>query len=166
MKKLLMIILATGLLAACSEEATEPEKPEVETQQVETTTNEPEEKQIDTSVYEFASNVDVTDARDINSHITLEIDMKTDNQGLAFQHVLNQTYDFLQLPDIEGAETVTINVLVEGKKIAMFTTKPGELEINDDVPMAQLVLNASVVEMALPKVKEYAAAMELKMNKE
>lgn len=159
MKKLLIIIMAAGIFTACSEKATEPEKPEEETQQVETNTNESEVNQIDTSVYEYASNVDVTDVRDINNHITLMIDMKTDNPGMAFQHVLNQTYDFLQQSDIEGAETIGINVRVAGNKVGMFTAYPDKFIPNDDEPMSDAVLAASEIEMMTEDVGKFGETM-------
>lgn len=163
MKKLFMVIMATGILTACSEEATEPEKPEEATQQVET--NQPEQNQIDTSVYEYASNVDVTNARDINNHITLMIDMKTENRGMAFQHVLNQTYDFLQQPDIEGAETIGINVRVDDVKIGMFTAYPDKFIPNDNEPMSDAVLAASEIEMMTEDVEKFGETMGWKLDK-
>ncbi|MDV6377719.1 hypothetical protein ORD22_05500 [Sporosarcina sp. GW1-11] len=118
-------------------------------------------KEIDTSVYEYVSNIDVTDARDINNHITLMIDMKTENQGLAFQHVLNQTYDFLQQTDIKDAKTIGINVCVKGNKVGMFTVYPERFQPNDNEPMADVVLVASEVEMVNSEVEEFGRLMEL-----
>lgn len=179
MRKYLLLPTLALLLTACvNDEVEQPKKqpePSVEKQESKEESKkevtEPTEevvidKEIDTSVYQYASKVDVTDAREINDHITLMIDMKTDNHGMAFQHVLNQTYDFLQQPEITDAKTISVNIRVDGKKIAMFTAHPGKLKTNDEESMAQLVLDASVVEMVLPTVEDYATAMELKMNKE
>ncbi|GKV66709.1 MULTISPECIES: hypothetical protein [unclassified Sporosarcina] len=122
---------------------------------------EPVKKEINTSVYEYASNIDITDARDLNDHITLMIDMKTDNEGMAFQHVLNQTYDFVQQPDIEGAKTIGINVRVKGDKVGMFTIYPEKFKANDDEPMADAVLAASDLEMVNAEVEQFGKVMEL-----
>ncbi|MCM3636522.1 hypothetical protein M3152_02230 [Sporosarcina luteola] len=164
MKKILMMIMAAGILTACSEEATEPKKPEEESQQIETNTNESGVNQIDTSVYEYASNVDITDARELNNHITLMIDMKTDNPGMAFQHVLNQTYDFMQQSDIEGAETIGINVRVDGNKVGMFTAYPDKFIPNDDEPMSDAVLAASEIQMMTEEVEKFGETMGWKKD--
>ena len=109
----------------------------------------------------------MTDALEINDHITLMIDMPESNtMGLAFQHVANQTYEFLQQESAKEAKTIGINIRQDGTKIAMFTVHPDKFEENDEAPMAQLVLDASIVEMALPEVEEYAETTDLKLKKE
>src|SRR5690625_5276787 len=118
-------------------------------------------------MYEYAENIDVTDALEINDHITLMIDMPESNaMGLAFQHAASQTYDFLKQESAKEAKTIGINVRQDGAKIAMFTVYPDEFEEGPEAPMAQVVLEAAIVEMALPEVEEYAETMELKLEKE
>ncbi|WP_025782928.1 hypothetical protein [Sporosarcina sp. D27] len=170
MKKLLFLFLTALLLAACSDDKTnekpkeEPQK-EVSPKKEEVKKDEPVEEEtidvsnIDTSVYEYASNIEVTDARDVNDHITLMIDMKTDNENLAFQHVLYQTYDFLQQKDIEGAKTIGINVRVAGNKIVKFTVYPEKFVPNDKKRMSDVVLAASEIEMMSKKVEKYGKKM-------
>ena len=77
---------------------------------------------IDTSVFEYATTADVTDAIDINKHVTVKLSVSEDAQpGISSQHVLNQTFDFLQQEDLNGAETVTIFVTQKEMKIFQFT---------------------------------------------
>ncbi|KAF0820883.1 hypothetical protein KIS4809_0410 [Bacillus sp. ZZV12-4809] len=178
-KSIMMFVIATLaiMLSACGEETSkedEPKKEEVQEQKekAKEPAEEKEEKakeeetaeaaKIDTSMYQYAKNIDVTDALEINNHITLMIDMnpKT-NQGMAFQHVLNDTYDFLLQDSVQQADTVGINVRQDGVKIAMFTVHPKEFVENDEIPMADLVLQASIVDMMTDEVKAYAEAMEL-----
>lgn len=192
MKKVLGVgvILLVMLLAACGEEDAEPTKDDQkdkETDQVEEVSAEPEEdteeegkdtkdaddtkseeSEIDTSMYEYAEDIEVKDALELNDHITLMIDMPEDNtQGLTFQHVVNQTYDFLQQDSAKEAKTIGINIRQGGNKIAMFTVHPDEFKTDDDdIAMADLVLDASVVNMALPEIEEYAKDMDMKLNKE
>lgn len=190
MKKILSMLLLSLVLvlSACGSDEPEKETLEVEDtpKQDEVEKGEPAEEEpveeevdeesneetndesaIDTSMYEYAENVEVTDALEINDHITLIIDMPESNtQGLAFQHVLNQTYEFLEQGSAKEAKTIGINIRQGGNKIAMFTIYLERFVENDDEPMAQLVLDASVVEMTLPEVDQYAETMELKMNKE
>src|SRR5690606_1317116 len=101
LKKLLWISALSALfLAACGDE--KKEEPTVEVSKEEVTkeeTKEPaetvEEAKIDTSVFKYAKSVEVTDARDTNKHITLQIDLNDDAQaGMGTQHVLTQMYDF------------------------------------------------------------------------
>jgi len=121
---------------------------------------------IDTSMYEYSKEVEVTDAIDINEYVSLIIRMNDSlEEGMAFQHASNQTYEFLQQDIIEGAEKVGINIVLNNKKIAMYEIDLDEFNIVDDEPMAQLVLDAAVVKMMTPKVEEYVDIMELKYNK-
>ncbi len=51
---------------------------------------------IDTSMYEYSKEVEVTDAIDINEYVSLIIRMNDNlEEGMAFQHASNQTYEFL-----------------------------------------------------------------------
>lgn len=189
MKKLLLMFIAFSvILAACGEDGAkeEIEYPEnenfIEEETEDSTTNEEadeeesvqnegentneNEKKIDISMYEYTENIDVTDAIEINNHITLMIEMDPSTKpGLAFQHVLNNTYDFLLQDIVQQADTVGINVIQNGVKLAMFTVHPKEFTPNDEIPMADLVLEASVVEMITPELEEYAEVMELPIKK-
>lgn len=174
MKKLMMLLFAAILLTACSE-SEEPKvaiqeevnEPAVTVDETEEVDEAEETATIDTSVFEYATNTEVTDAIDLNQHVTVFVDMKPETKpGMAFQHVLNQTYDFIQQDDVSGAKTIAINIRQDGKKIAAYTVDTDKFTPNDDEPMAQVVLDASVVDMAMPDVEAYAEAMDLKMNKE
>ncbi|EKN63626.1 hypothetical protein BABA_24610 [Neobacillus bataviensis LMG 21833] len=117
-------------------------------------------KNIDTSVFEYAEKVEVTNAIDINQHITVFVTMsKKTPPGLATQHVVNQTYDFLLQNDTKGAKTVSINVKQGDQKIAMYTVETGKFVPNDDEPMSDCVMKASKMEFMTPEVKEFGATM-------
>ncbi|MBS4194092.1 hypothetical protein [Lederbergia citri] len=175
-KLIVLLFSALIVLAGCSNDQPKEqeqkqkalkqteEKPQKETVE---TDDSVEGQEIDTSMYEYAKNVDVTDAIDVNEHITLIIEMNDSLQpGLAFQHATNQTYDFLEQDAIKGAKTVGINIILNGNKIAMYTVNVADFKTNDDEPMAQLVLDASTIEMLSPEVKEYAEIMDLKLKEE
>lgn len=146
------------------------EKPEEESEDIEENKEkeeEPKEQEnnIDTSMYQYTQNIEVTDALELNDHITLIINVNEESTpGLAFSHVLEGTFDFLQQDIVKKAKTVGINVVQGEQKIAMFTVRPSEFKPDDNTPMAELVLNASDVEMMLPEVEEYANTMELPVN--
>ncbi len=115
---------------------------------------------ISTYVFEYAQKVEVTDAREINDHVTVFIDMSSGpTPGLATQQVVNQTYDFIQLDDLVGAKTVSINVRQKGDKIAMFTVHMDKFVPNDDEPMAQAVMAASDIDFMTEEVKEFGKVM-------
>lgn len=183
LKKLLFIgVLSALLLAACNDETdkepveanevTVEEETKVETNEnvkveaVEEEANEnveaAEEPGIDTSIFEYAKSVEVTDARDVNKHITLQIDLNDDAKaGMGTQHVLNQMYDFLQQEDINGAETVTFYVRLQEQKVAQFTTTIANFKADPETPMAKVVLNASEIEKLNPEVDAYGKTMGL-----
>ncbi|OIK11966.1 hypothetical protein BIV60_17070 [Bacillus sp. MUM 116] len=172
MKKLavfLSIIFMVGLMAACGGETASKPKEEPK-KNLEASTNQKKEKEavvkqqkpqnIDTSVFEFAKDVEVTNAIDTNQHLTVFVTMNNVSPGLATQHVVNQTYDFLQQKDIKGAKTITINVKQGGKKIAMFTVDKNKFKPNDNESMSDCVMKASKMEFMTPEVKEYGSTMK------
>lgn len=170
MKKLLYIsALSALLLAACGDETKEEPTVEVSKEEVtkdETKKEEPvevvEEPKIDTSVFQYAKSVEVTDARDTNKHITLQIDLKDDAQaGIGTQHVLTQMYDFLQQDDIQGADTVTYYVRIKEEKVAQFKTTVANFKPDSEKPMASLVLEASEVEQLNSEVEAFGKTMGL-----
>ncbi|QGG51533.1 hypothetical protein [Lysinibacillus pakistanensis] len=109
---------------------------------------------IDTSVFEYAQAVDVTDAIDLNNHVTLIISMsEAINPGLATQHIVNQMYDFVQQVDVKGAKTIGINVKQGTKKIAQFTVYTDKFAPNDNEPMSDAVIAASEIEFMTDEVK-------------
>lgn len=121
-----------------------------------------EEAKIDTSVFKYAKSVDVTDARDINKHITLQIDLNDDAQaGMGTQHVLTQMYDFLQQEDIKGADTVTYYVRIKEEKVAQFKTTVANFKPDPEKPMAGLVLEASEVEQLNSEVEAFGKTIGL-----
>jgi hypothetical protein len=175
-------VLALGLLVGCSDSETTKEKEEdvkvesAETEEVvdasETTTEVVEEEveeevveeeaTIDTSVFAYAKDVEITDARDITKHITLVVHMsEATKTGMAAQHVLSQAYDFLQQTDIEGAETITFGVMQADTRILQLTTNVKEFVPIDSESMAKCVLKASTIDKMNPEVEEYGKVMEL-----
>jgi hypothetical protein len=182
------VILIIGVLTSCGEEDTkqsstppneetkveepkkeEPKKednPKKETESKVASNNdlnkdkESNKYKIDTSVYSYAKKVDVTDAIELNNHVTVFVHMHEDTKpGLATQHVINQTYDFLQQKDIEGAKTVTVAVKQGDIKIAQFTVNKEKFTPIDDKPMSECVLKASKIEFMTDEVKEYGTIM-------
>src|SRR5690625_795359 len=122
---------------------------------------------IDTSMYEYSKDVQVTDAIDINNYVSLMIEMNDNlNPGLAFQHATTQTYEFLQQEALQGADKVGINIILEGQKIAMYEVDLNEFKPKDDESMAQLVLDAAIMEMITPEVHEYTQSMSLTYKEE
>ncbi|MEK4255457.1 membrane lipoprotein lipid attachment site-containing protein [Ureibacillus sp. FSL K6-2830] len=176
MKKTLIFILSIFLLAACSDKAEEattdksssepiPENSESETEDIldDSVVEEVEEKNnIDTSVFEYATNVEVTDGREFTQHITVAIDLAPDaDPGMGTLNVLKQAYDFLQQEDIAGAETVTIYVRVNDIKVSQFKIYTSKFVPNDQEPMAKVVLKAADIEFLRPEVQEFGKVMEL-----
>ena len=166
--KLLFIVLTIGLLLiGCSgrEEASKEVAPKSDTIKSETTTPKNEtvktkKNTIKTDVFEYAKKVDITDARDINKHVTAIVFMSDElTLGLATQHVLNQSYNFLQQADLESADTVTIGVMQGEKRVFQCTVTMKNFVPNDSIPMADVVLKASKVEKIDSQVQEFANAI-------
>jgi Ca2+-dependent lipid-binding protein len=176
MKKVLIILMAALFLTACTQESAEPvnkpkeeektkakEEPKKETKKEskeekkkDEGKSEKESTKIDTSVFAYAKKVDVTDAIDINQHVTVFVTMSEElTPVLATQHVLNQSYDFLQQEDIKGAKTVTIAVKQGDIKIAQITVNKDNFVPNDTEPMASVVLKAAEIDMMKPEIKDF-----------
>ncbi|MEY9975707.1 hypothetical protein [Lysinibacillus sp. RC79] len=131
-------------------------KEQEEVDKEEPTTAEKSKRIIDTSVFEYAQAVDVTDAIDLNNHVTLIISMsEAITPGLATQHVVNQMYDFVQQVDVKGAKTIGINVKQGANKIAQFTVYTDKFVPNDDEPMSDAVIAASEIEFMTDEVKNF-----------
>lgn len=171
-KKVLILLMVALFLTACTQESAEPvnkpkeeenikakEEPKKESKEEKKKDegkSEKESTKIDTSVFAYAKKVDVTDAIDINQHVTVFVTMSEElTPGLATQHVLNQSYDFLQQEDIKGAKTVTIAVKQGDIKIAQITVNKDNFVPNDTEPMASVVLKAAEIDMMKPEVKEF-----------
>ncbi|UTI42087.1 hypothetical protein [Niallia sp. RD1] len=138
--------------AETTEEATESEPEEV---------SEEEQSTINTDVFEYATKTEVTNAIDINDHVTVFVYMSEDlKPGLAAQHVLNQTYDFIQQEDVKDAKTISINVKQGDTKILMYTVETDKFKPNEEIPMSDLVLDASEVEFMTKEVEEAAEVFE------
>jgi hypothetical protein len=182
MSRLAILLLALFILFGCSNSETtkENEEPEVvesietETPAVEETdsvaieeetveeTTVSEEAAIDTAVFAYAEDVEVTDARDITQHLNLVIHMSDElTPGLATQHILNQTYDFLQQQDIKGANTLTIGIMQADLRIFQFTINVKSFVPIESEPMAACVLKASQIDKMKPEVEEYGIAVGL-----
>ncbi len=124
--------------------------------------NEVEQPTINTDVFAYATKTEVTDAIDINDHVTVFVYMSEElTPGLASQHVLNQTYDFIQQEDVKDAKTISINVKQGDTKIFQFTVDTTKFKTDDEIPMSDLVLEASEVEFMTDEVKEFGEIMEM-----
>ncbi len=138
--------------AETTEEVTESEPEEV---------NEVEQPTINTDVFAYATKTEVTDAIDINDHVTVFVYMSEElTPGLASQHVLNQTYDFIQQEDVKDAKTISINVKQGDTKIFQFTVDTTKFKTDDEIPMSDLVLEASKVEFMTKEVEDAAESLE------
>jgi hypothetical protein len=166
--KVLSIILTLGLLlVGCSEETQEDDSVPRTNEPVITKKEEPkkeepkqEEPQIQTKVFAYAKKVDITDAIEINKHVTATVFMSEElTPQLATQHVLNQSYDFLQQEDLAGANTVTIGVMHGETRVFQFTVDKTKFTPNETEPMVNVVLQASKVEKSTPEIDEYATAV-------
>lgn len=179
MKRIFIILAAIFLLTACGETEEEKQVEEKEGSKVESEESEniqeirdrdseqTAETEIDTSMYEYAKNVQVTDAIDINNYVSLIIEMNDElTPGMAFQHATNQTYDFLLQDTIQEAEKVGINILLNEQKIAMYEITRNDFVENNDKPMAQLVLDAATVQLMVPEVEQHAEIMELEYKRQ
>ncbi|PAE35446.1 hypothetical protein [Bacillus sp. 7884-1] len=181
MRVFLSLLLIVGLLAGCNKNETEEpvkekkveatkeqqeEKLEKEEAKEATEEVKEEEPSIDISVFQYAKKVEVTDARDITKHITVTVFMSNElKEGLASQHVLNQTYDFVQQEDIEGANTLTVGVMVGDKRVLQYTVDITNFVPNNSEPMTNVVLAASKVEKITPEVEEFATSFDWKIIK-
>lgn len=115
---------------------------------------------IDVSAFGFAENVEVTDARDITQHINLVVNLKSDvKPGAATQHVLIQTYEFLQQKDIKGANTITIGVMVGDIRVSQFTINVKKFKAGEQ--LIPSVLSAGQIDKMSTEVKEYGELMDL-----
>lgn len=124
------------------------------------TSEQNQKSEIDTSVFENAEKVEVTDAIDSNQHVTVFVYMSEEPEpGFATQTVFNQAYDFLQQPDLEGAKTVTIAVKQGERKIAQITVNKDNFKPDPERPMSDVVLEASKIDSMIDEVKEYGKIM-------
>ncbi|UYL94150.1 hypothetical protein PK52_gp20 [Geobacillus phage vB_GthS_PK5.2] len=138
------------------EEKSEPKKEEVKKEKP----VKKEGNKIDTSVFEYAKKVEVTDARDITKHINLVVHMSEElTPGLATRHVFYQTYDFLQQNDIKGADTVTVGVMQGDIRVAQITVDVKKFQPDDQI--IQSVLKAATIDKMRPEVKEFGKVMNL-----
>lgn len=157
-----MMVLAM-IVSGCSsnKDAIDKQEPKPTAVQSDVSKAEP---QIDTKVFQYASKVDITDARSITKHITVTVFMSDDlTQPLATQHVINQSYRFLQQEDIKGANTVTIGVMHGNLRVFQYTVDMTKFKPNGSEPMTNVVLKASKVEKMSPDVEVYAKAVEWKI---
>lgn len=161
--KLLLGLLIVFTIAGCSSE--EAEKPAVEVKKESEPVKaeaepEVEESTIDTAVFQYAKNVKVTDARDITQHIDLVVEMdEGQGAGLATQHVITQTYDFLQQKDIEGAKTVTVGIMQGDLRISQFTVDTSKFVAGENFITS--VVEASKMDKMNSVVKEYGKSANL-----
>ncbi len=171
-------LLAMSLLQGCSEEKAKDEaketKPVVEKKEsdkiveqevpvveevVQESDPEEEVEGVNTDAFIYATNVDVTDARDISKHLDLVVHMSSElTPALATQHVILQSYEFLQQEDIKGADSITIGVMNGDFRVAQYTVDMNKFEPNGN--LVESVLQASTIDKKDPKVDEYGKALE------
>jgi hypothetical protein len=126
------------------------------------TTLEQKGKGIETSVFKYAEQVEVTDSRDLTKHLNLEVYMSEDTpSGQASLNVIQQTYHFLQQDDIVGADTVTIGILQSDKRIAQLTIDVKKFVPISTESMSKCVLKAAAIDKMTEEVKQFGQTMEL-----
>lgn len=120
------------------------------------------ETTIDTSVFEFATKVDVTDALRTNQHVTVKLVISEDSKpGMQVQNIITQTFDFLQQDDIKDAKKITVLVLQNDIKVTQYTVQKDNFVPNETDPMIELVLQASEIEQMSDEVKQHGESLEL-----
>jgi hypothetical protein len=166
LKKIITLLTTVFLLAACggNEEATSETENKESVKNHEETTEPIEEvtqPTIDTSVFEYATDIEVTDALSTNQHVTVKLTIsEASKPGMQVQNIIKQTFDFLQQNDIKEAKTVTILVL-QNEKIAQYTVDKEKFVPNESESMVDLVLQASEIEHMSDEVKQHGEALEL-----
>ena len=158
---LVLTVIIVAITAGCNADdeqaAAEPKKEETSTEPKETKAT---ENKIDTSVFEYAKKVDVTDSREITKHISVVVHMSTEpTPGLATRHVFSQAYDFLQQDDVKGADTITIGVMQGKKRIAQITVDTKKFQPGEQI--IESVLKASTIDKMSPEVKEFGKTTDL-----
>ncbi|MCT8975511.1 hypothetical protein N4T77_02755 [Clostridium sp. CX1] len=131
-----------------------------ETAASETEVSETERNTVKTDAFSYANKVDITDARGITNHVTATVFMSDElTQGLATQHVLNQSYEFLQQADLKGVDTVTIGVMKGDIRVFQYKVTMKDFVPNDSDKMSDVVLKSSKVEKMAPQVEKHAKIM-------
>ncbi|MGE7942843.1 hypothetical protein ACQKNB_12215 [Lysinibacillus xylanilyticus] len=187
MKKLIYIgAMSTLLLVACGEaekpipknetiEHPKPSEQKLEYPTPKENTTEPSEKEntvevtkqatnvVDTSFFSYANSVEVIDNRTTQNNLLVWIDYSADaDPGMSTLNTLNQAFDFLQLPDVIKTGTVTLAIRVDDIKVAQFNVTPAKVDFNNnELGMADLVVNASEIEYLNEGVKTFGQSMEL-----
>lgn len=189
MKKLfLSSALALSLCLTACGEAEKPipknetiEHPKPSNQKIEhpipkETTTEPSEKEepaklekqqstniVDTSFFTYANSVEVIDNRSTHNNLLVWIDYSADAEpGMSTLNTLNQAFDFLEQPDVIKIGTVTLAIRVGDIKVAQFNIKPANVDFNNnEIGMANLVVNGSEIEYLNENVKSFGQIMEL-----
>ncbi|WP_064199904.1 hypothetical protein [Brevibacillus brevis] len=130
------------------------------TQEEKATEVKSEESKISTEVFVYAKSVDINDSRELTQHIDVVVHMHEElTDGLATQHVLTQTYDFLQQEDIKGAKTVTIGVEQGDNRVSQFTVDVAKFKAGEH--LIKSILDASTIDKMSDEVKEHGKIMEL-----
>lgn len=118
--------------------------------------------EIDTSVFEYAKNVEVTDSLDLTEHVNVVVYMSEDlEKGMAARHVILQTYDFLQQDRVKDAKTVTIGVMSGDMRIAQITVDMSKFKVDEEKPMIEVVMEASKIDKMNDEVKKFGESLEL-----
>ena len=171
---LIVAIFVIGIIANISEDGTSEVKKEVTAPVVKEDVEkdkevvvekeevvEEVEPSIDTSVFEYATNTEVTDAIDINQHVTVRVFVSEEAEaGMSVLNVVKQSYDFIQQEDVKDAKTITIFVTQNDQKIVQYTVQKDKFVPNESVPMSEVVLKASEIEFMTDEVKEFGKTME------
>jgi hypothetical protein len=150
-------LLVIFTITACQSEKTTVKtetKPKEEVQVTTEDTTTTDQPNISTSVFQYATSVDVTDSRDITKHIDVVVKRDKDTaEGLAMQQLVTQTYDFLQQTDIKGANTVTIGLMIGEIRVAQFTVDLKKFTPGDN--FIKSVMNASKIDKMDNEIKAF-----------
>lgn len=117
-------------------------------------------EEIDTSVFIYATDVEVTDALEITEHIDVVVHMSEKvKKGLAVHHVISQMYNFLQQDKVKAAKTVTIGVMSGNLRVAQLTVDMNKFEAGEHI--INSVMDASKIDKMDDEVRDYGEVMEL-----
>ncbi|MHC1683702.1 MAG: hypothetical protein AB6733_12210 [Clostridiaceae bacterium] len=154
---LILVALVSIGITGCGNSTTKTESTKSETTAPKSEVAKTEKNIIKTDAFVYAKKVDITEAIDITKHVTATVFMSDElTPGLAVQHVLNQSYNFLQQAELKGADTVTIGVMKGDIRVFQYTVTMKKFVPNDSVKMSDVVLTASKVEKMTPQVEEFA----------
>ncbi|QJC51439.1 hypothetical protein HGI30_07675 [Paenibacillus albicereus] len=117
---------------------------------------------VNTQMFDFAKSVEVVDNLAEKKHLDLTVNMVGEpdgpNPGLATEHVLVQTYEFLQQDELSGAKTITIKVAQDNEIVTQITVNKEKFVAGEY--LIDSILDASKIDLMNEDVIEYGKILE------